>query len=197
MLASALNLFFLLCIGFATAIPVPATELLLMESVSAPVAPSLVTLRADTSPHRVRTVSRPHTEPSGQGSKIFASAQWERSVPSGVREAREPESTIFNHNQWDDPDLADTAPRSSSLIFAHAQWEERRIEARPESQQVKRPAYLPPAPNDAERSSDQVPNSRFEREHSTAVESAEIDESKSKDISTGPVFFAHVQWEES
>ncbi|KAJ7889815.1 hypothetical protein B0H14DRAFT_2691013 [Mycena olivaceomarginata] len=144
MLVCALKLFFFLCVGLAAAFPVPATELRLRKSVSS---------------FSVSRVESHHTEPAGRGNKIFASAQ---SFPSRVRKARNPQSTIFNHNQ------TETAPRSSSLIFVHAQWEER-------GKNGDTPQ------NDAERSG----------RDPTSEDNTGSDVDKCKDISTGPIFFAH------
>ncbi|KAJ7823565.1 hypothetical protein B0H14DRAFT_2826014 [Mycena olivaceomarginata] len=166
MLVCSLKLFFFLCVGFVAAFPIPATEPRLRKSV-----PSC-------------KVESRHTEPAGRGNKIFASAQWERSFPSRVREARDPQSTIFNHNQWDDPDQTETAPRSSSLIFAHAQWEERGKNDRDTPQ------------NDAERSGNDAQFGRKRRDP-ISEGNAGTDVDERKDISTGPVFFAHGQWEET
>ncbi|KAJ7275480.1 hypothetical protein B0H12DRAFT_1087477 [Mycena haematopus] len=167
---------FFVCVAFSAVIPVPATEPHLTKSVSS----------------SVPEVEARYTELSNQGSKIFASAQWEeRSFPSGVRDARDPESTIFNHNQWDNPDV-DNAARSSSLIFAHAQWEDR-LEARANGD--RQPAQI-----DAERSRNEVQNAQkyqqLERRTDDPAES-DVNERKDLDTSTGSVFFAHVQWEES
>ncbi|KAJ7838199.1 hypothetical protein B0H14DRAFT_2789908 [Mycena olivaceomarginata] len=116
----------------------------------------------------VSRVESHHTEPAGRGNKIFASAQ---SFPSRVRKARNPQSTIFNHNQ------TETAPRSSSLIFVHAQWEER-------GKNGDTPQ------NDAERSGNDTQFGRKRRDP-TSEDNTGSDVDKCKDISTGPIFFAH------
>ncbi|KAJ6519389.1 hypothetical protein C8R45DRAFT_951310 [Mycena sanguinolenta] len=169
MLVGALQFLFV-CIGLAAVIPTPATEPHLTKSVSS----------------SIPQVEPRHNEPSGQGGKIFASAQWEeRALSSGVRSARDPESTIFkNRNKLEKPDVKDFS--FSSLLFAHAQWEERQNE------------HMPPAQNGAEQSRNEVQN--VQKHHETgksALEPTESDVDKRNKVSEGPVFFAHVQWEES
>ncbi|KAJ6574646.1 hypothetical protein B0H19DRAFT_1125065 [Mycena capillaripes] len=165
---------FFLAIGFATAFPVLSTELAPKNSVS-------ISSAQDESV--VHEIFDARARPSRHGNQIFASAQWERSLPSGVREARDPLSTNFNHIQWENLDLDDTSPRSTSQIFAHAQWEEQEIH---------------------QEEDENIPSTRARREDVQNFDYQQLERRDSEsqavgrreDISTGPVFFAHIQWEE-
>ncbi|KAJ7139731.1 hypothetical protein C8R44DRAFT_311224 [Mycena epipterygia] len=165
-----LNLFFFLCIGFAAAFPVlPSIE----EADN----------KVDSTPVVQATSRTAEALPGGQGNELFAFEQWKRSMapaPSRVREGRDPQTTIFNHVQWEDP-------RSTSLKFsAHMQWEEvgeeNRIPIRNGANEMQ------------QFSKDEVDFSAHQiwerREEPIGLDA------KHKDISTGPVFFAKVQWDE-
>ncbi|KAJ7785850.1 hypothetical protein B0H16DRAFT_1488257 [Mycena metata] len=179
-----LKFLFFLCLGLATAFPIqlsPETGLQKSSRV-----PRQDEIRADVV---VRAV------PSNKGNRIFASAQWERSVPSRVRGARGPQSTIFNHLQWVNPDLDDTSPRSprsTTLIFAHDQWEDN--EAIPEEKDARLASTMEPEARQSPRDEVQI----FEYQQWERRDSEEADKlNDRKPIATGPVLFAHGQWEES
>ncbi|KAJ7923055.1 hypothetical protein B0H13DRAFT_2655389 [Mycena leptocephala] len=201
MLVAAPKFFVLLSIGFAAALPVlPSTEPASKNSVSIPLA-QLVSIITDTAPHlntfrdKSRALKVVDTVPNRHGNQIFASEQWERSLPSSrVRQAREPESTIFNHNQWENPDLDDTSPRSTSLIFAHSQWEEQDVAE--ENDLRKTLSTRRHAEHEVRDEVNIFEYQQWERRDSVFEEVGRVDAEKRKDISTGPVFFAHVQWEE-
>ncbi|KAF7367294.1 hypothetical protein MSAN_00791500 [Mycena sanguinolenta] len=151
-------LFFFVCISLAAVIPTPATEPHLTKSVSS----------------SIPQVEPRHNKSSGQGGKIFASAQWEeRSLPSGVRFARDPQSMIFASAQWEEralPSGVRFARDPQSTIFASAQWEERAL-----------PSEVRSAPD---------PESTIFKNH---------DQWNKPDVKHFPfssLLFAHAQWEE-
>ncbi|KAJ6501618.1 hypothetical protein C8R47DRAFT_1211183 [Mycena vitilis] len=173
---------------FAAALPVLSAELADKNSVS-------ISAALDDSAAADASSSR-------HGIQIFASGHWERSVPSGVREAHDPLSTIFNHAQWENSEFDDTSPRSTSQIFAHAQWEEREIPRAPSHDHVKRT-------NKQAQARDEVQIFEYKQwERRDSVSGTQPDtpdaqptpgpeaSTRKEAISTGPVFFAHMQWEE-
>ncbi|KAJ7042690.1 hypothetical protein C8F04DRAFT_86323 [Mycena alexandri] len=202
MLAVSLNFIVFLYLGLATAFPVQLSPESALQKSSR--IPRQDEIRADAVARAV---------PSNKGNRIFASAQWERSAPSRVRGTRDPQSTIFNHLQWVNPDLEDTSPRSTTLIFAHDQWEDN--EAIPEEKYGQSCRRIPSGCPDSrcdirdarlahtvELEARQYPRDKvriFEYQQwerrDLGSEVAKLD--VRKDIATGPVFFAHGQWEES
>ncbi|KAK7064604.1 hypothetical protein R3P38DRAFT_52582 [Favolaschia claudopus] len=110
-MVAVLALFLCLCAGqnLAGALPVVSSGVKHSSSVSSQIVP----------------VKEHHTGPVGRGSQIFASAQWERDLPSTVRVARNPQPTVFRGS---DVVNAAPAPKSVPSIFANAQWEARQSE---------------------------------------------------------------------
>ncbi|KAJ7169448.1 hypothetical protein C8R46DRAFT_1088780 [Mycena filopes] len=156
--AVSLKLLFSLGLGLATAFPVqlPSAQ---DETHAAAMASA---------------VPRSHAD----GNRLFASAQWERSAPSRVRDARDPQSTIFDHKKWESHELEDSPAHSTTLLFAHDQWEENEEK-------------------DASLARTAEPEAR-ERGDSGSEGVAKLEVGRRQDTSTvtGPVFFAHEQWEE-
>ncbi|KAJ7655248.1 hypothetical protein DFH06DRAFT_1474277 [Mycena polygramma] len=206
MLVVALELFVFLGFRFAAALPVLSAELADKNYVSISAALD------DSAPADASS--------SHHGIQISASGHWERyrvnipglpdqvstaplrSVPSGVREAHDPLSTIFNHAQWENSEFDDTSPRSTSQIFAHAQWDEREIPRAPSHDHLKRTNKRAQARDEVQifaykqwERKDSVSGTQPSTPDAQPTPGPEASMRKEA-ISTGPVFFAHMQWEE-
>ncbi|KAJ6626876.1 hypothetical protein B0H10DRAFT_1996975 [Mycena sp. CBHHK59/15] len=166
-----------------------------------------------------------------QTTELFAFEQWKRSeyyTSSAVRDARHPQSTIFNHLQWEElaPTNTPSVTQSAGLIFAYEQWEDGEDQTSPDHKEhltqgdrlEKDDADLPETAQSEEnetRNPQLKAAKRASEEHKmSSRDGSEVgifeysqwerrehpDESKMnrrKDITTGPVFFAKVQWDES
>ncbi|KAJ6604237.1 hypothetical protein DFH09DRAFT_1122043 [Mycena vulgaris] len=218
----ALKWIVFLSAGLAAAYPV-LTSVENANTKSDSVPPDLNVLRVKS-----RAIDIADAVQSGQGNQLFASEHWKKSmtrIPTRVRESRDPETTIFNHIQWDEgtrsPDLED-AP--ISLLFAHNKWDDQ--EARGETRRVHDDqtedghhtdflyllqviaACLIFNDNPVFRNELQNRKSAQRRYPTQELSRAEVakqwerrettglDVSKRNDTSTGPIFFAKVQWDE-
>ncbi|KAJ7693637.1 hypothetical protein B0H17DRAFT_1059326 [Mycena rosella] len=119
MLALTLKLFLFLSVGFAAASPVMLSAEQTSKSYGSVRSDPLV---SDAS----RTIEILDAVPSGTGNQLFASGQWKKRTPTAesldaptlfahdqwkkgmidtptkIRESRDPQTTIFNHMQWDE-----------------------------------------------------------------------------------------------
>ncbi|KAJ7462818.1 hypothetical protein B0H11DRAFT_2285553 [Mycena galericulata] len=139
-----------------------------------------------------------------QGDELFVFDHWQRNAPSRVRE-RDPQSTIFQHAQWDEcvhsslnpprcsgcqphsRDQDHTSPLATTAIFANDQWEARknRRRVRDDFQDESHPRQNGPR--------DDIDIFKYpQRERREEPAGSNVGKRKS----TGPVFFAKGQWEE-
>ncbi|KAJ7770899.1 hypothetical protein DFH07DRAFT_805649 [Mycena maculata] len=127
-----------------------------------------------------RAIEIAGASPTGQGSQLFAFDQWKRITPSRIHEY-DPRSTIFNRARWEyERDVEQTSdPLATTAIFAHTQWEDAEATARTRRIQGE----------ENHKNAVEVPRDELQGERKE--ESA-----GSGRKSTGPVFFAKVQWDE-
>ncbi|KAJ7124762.1 hypothetical protein C8R43DRAFT_1030692 [Mycena crocata] len=196
MSVAAVKLFFFLSIGFATAFPVLlSSEPAHTNSDSIP--------SAQNESRAIKTVAILQGEHNGN--TLFASERWKKRnvTPSRVRESRNPQPSIFDHVQWENPNHP--SARYRSLIFARTQLELEEQKVSGEKAQEEDHADLENEVWTRNHAKDGLQTQRLVRgeleffnskQWERREKSAGSVTSRRKDISTGPVFFAKIQWEE-